>query len=178
MSTMGYLELITGPMFSSKTSTLLKVIDKYKNNVCVITHSFDTRYLESSIVSHDGISCKAHITCIKLMDYANSEYIKKNKYITIEEAQFFDDLVEFVDFLHTQNKTIFVCGLNMDYKLEPFENIAHIKKIANKVHDLHSYCYECNDKALYTKRINTLSTEKIVVGSHEMYKPTCLSHHS
>ena len=53
-----YLELITGPMFSGKTSKLLEI---YKQcifcniSVAVINHSEDTRYDDKMLSTHDKI---------------------------------------------------------------------------------------------------------------------------
>ena len=54
----GYLELIIGPMFSSKTSKLLEIYKQCKFcniPVSIINHSVDTRYHETMVSSHDKI---------------------------------------------------------------------------------------------------------------------------
>ena len=61
----GYLELILGPMFSGKTSTLKKIYDQciYCNiPIMVINYEADNRYCDASFMStHD----KVMIPCIK-----------------------------------------------------------------------------------------------------------------
>jgi hypothetical protein len=61
----GYLELILGPMFSGKTSTLKKIYDQcnYCNiPIMVINYEADNRYCDASFMStHDKIM----IPCIK-----------------------------------------------------------------------------------------------------------------
>ena len=73
----GYLELILGPMFSGKTSTLKKIYDQciYCNiPVVVINYEADNRYCDASFMStHD----KVMIPCIKGVSIL--EILEKNK---------------------------------------------------------------------------------------------------
>ena len=53
-----YLELIIGPMFSGKTSKLLQLYKQYSFcnvPVLVINHSFDKRYHQEKLSTHDKI---------------------------------------------------------------------------------------------------------------------------
>ena len=52
----GYIEIILGSMFSGKTTTLINIYEKalYCNIIpLVINHSFDTRYSETKMSTHD-----------------------------------------------------------------------------------------------------------------------------
>ena len=73
----GYLELILGPMFSGKTSTLKKIYDQcmYCNiPVMVINYEADNRYCDASFMStHDKIM----IPCVKGVSI--SEILEVNK---------------------------------------------------------------------------------------------------
>ena len=90
----GYLELILGPMFSGKTSTLKKIYDQcmYCNiPVIVINYEADNRYCDASFMStHD----KVMIPCIKgasILDICeqNKEKVNESEVILINEGQFF-----------------------------------------------------------------------------------------
>ena len=59
----GYLEIILGPMWSGKTSALLKIYRQYsfcKSKICVINYEADTRYSKTMLSTHD----KEMIPCI------------------------------------------------------------------------------------------------------------------
>ena len=64
------LELIIGPMFSGKTTELIRRINRYKsiNRKClVINHSNDTRSQDEVLLSHDHTTIK----CLKLNNLSN-----------------------------------------------------------------------------------------------------------
>ena len=93
------LELLIGPMFAGKSSAIQSIVRRHRSlgwSVCVITHSMDTRYSqEPMIVNHDlqKMPAIASQTLMPLLDHA--EY-KSARLVVIEEAQFFSDLVPFV----------------------------------------------------------------------------------
>ena len=51
----GYLKIILGPMFSGKTTELIRIYNKYKlkKKVLVINHKSDSRYGENSVNTHN-----------------------------------------------------------------------------------------------------------------------------
>jgi thymidine kinase len=174
---MGRLELIVGPMFSGKTTKLLKLIDMYKDDIFVITHSFDTRYGTNKITNHNKQYYEANISCTNLMPLLNSEQLMNYKYIAIEEGQFFNDLHKFALYLVQKlDKHVFIAGLNGDYKMNPFKNIVNLISYADKTNILYAKCSYCDCDAPFTKRI-TSSTKKILVGSNDLYKPCCRMHY-
>ena len=64
MNESGYLELFVGPMWSGKTSELLKIYKRYTfGDVAIISINYirDIRYGENIISTHDRISfpCKS-----------------------------------------------------------------------------------------------------------------------
>ena len=67
---MGYLNIIMGPMYSGKSTELIRIYNKYKlkKKVLVINHKSDNRYGENSVNTHN----KNNLNCIsfdKLTDY-------------------------------------------------------------------------------------------------------------
>ena len=95
----GYLFLIMGPMFSGKTSLLIKKYNEARQKgltCCVLNYAGDTRYGENIIATHDGNSIGA--VCVsRLREISNlQEVISRCDCFLIDEAQFFPDLVEFV----------------------------------------------------------------------------------
>ena len=123
----GYLEVIIGPMFSSKTTRLVEVYKQCQFcniSVAVINHSIDNRYDDDLMSTHD----KVKIPCIKtdkLMDlWIDSVNLEetvddiprvKDKFkigmsnvILINEGQFFKDLYQFTKNALEQKKTIYI----------------------------------------------------------------------
>ena len=80
--------------------------------------------------------------------------------------------------LRTKNNLqIFICGLDGDYKQEPFTNsrILDLIPYSTNITKLNAKCSYCGNTAPFTKRI-TNSSETILVGGADDYKPVCLLH--
>ena len=102
----GYLELFIGPMWSGKTSELIRLHKQF--NYCevpilAINYINDTRYSETTISTHD----KREIPCIRAVqsitevsDIINDQFDSLNlqirEIILINEGQFFKDIVPWV----------------------------------------------------------------------------------
>jgi thymidine kinase len=175
MSDAGYLEIILGPMFSGKTTQL---IQHYKKNnyigktVCVINYSEDTRYHDSMLSTHDKIM----IPCIfsSKLGEVDNDLLQKADVIIINEGQFFEDLFEFVlEKVETNHKSVYVCGLDGDFKRSRFGKILDLIPYCNKVTKLNSLCSICRDgtPGIFSHRI-TKETSQVVIGS-DNYQPLC-----
>jgi thymidine kinase len=188
----GYLEIILGPMFASKTTRLVEIYKQCKFcdiSVAVINHSIDNRYDEELLSTHDHIK----IPCIKterLFDIwtdnidmeSNIENVPriKDKFkvasssvILINEGQFFPDLEEFVKILLSHDKKVYVCGLDGDFERKKFGQILDLIPICDKVTKLTSLCSLCKNgtPGIFSKRI-TSEKAQTVVGS-DNYIPVC-----
>lgn len=187
----GFLSVTLGPMWSGKTSTL---VDKYKQCILCdiktlpINYAFDTRYGDNVISTHD----ERKIPCSmvnKLSDISNicecelTEDFTQSKVILINEAQFFKDIKEWVICaVEMHNKHIYICGLDGDFKKEPFGNFLELIPYCDEIVKLKSICMNCKVKpAIFTQRINDPAisndaekTKKIVIGTRN-YKPLCRS---
>ena len=182
---MAKLHITVGPMFSGKTTFLLNKVESLLKNVShdeilIINHQCDTRYSNNSICSHDKKQMPS-ISLNKLNDIFDTidiTEINKKKYIFIDEAQFFNDLYEVVKLLlETYKKTIYISGLDGDYKQEPFRESRFLDLIpyASTIQKLTALCVECKEEAPFTKRIIN-SNEQICVGGSDSYNPVCLNH--
>ncbi len=188
----GYLEIIIGPMFSGKTSRLVEIYNQCKFcniSVAVINHCIDNRYDDELLSTHDKIM----IPCIKTerlfdiwtdsIDMEDNVAIVpriKDKFkvatsdvILINEGQFFPDLEEFVKRLLSENKQIYICGLDGDFERKKFGQILDLIPLCDKVHKLTSLCSLCKNgtKGIFSMRL-TSEKEQTVVGS-ENYIPVC-----
>ena len=83
------------------------------------------------------------------------DYVKADV-IFIEEGQFFPDLFRFATTAaDLDNKTVYVTGLDGDYKREVFGDICRLIPHAENVTKLKALCGICKDGTLanFTKRI-------------------------
>jgi thymidine kinase len=158
----GYLELILGPMFSSKTSTILEIYKKCKFcniSVSIINHAIDKRYHDTMVSTHD----KNMAPCIqanKLSDvWNNITFIETNNQkdkeehvalrssdvILINEGQFFSDLYDVVIDMVNNNKKVYICGLDGDFERNKYGQILDIIPLCDKVEKLTSLCSICKN---------------------------------
>ena len=197
------LNLILGPMFAGKSTYLINKVNELLHNnillneILVINHLCDSRYDTDKICSHNNHK----INAIALQNLDNTittiinktdETYNKIKYIFIDEGQFFNDLYKSikklllsfinVDTTKTTNTTnsnlfIYICGLDGDFKQEPFNNSGILELIpyATNITKLNSICFKCTNTAPFTKRIIN-SSETILIGGSEQYQPSCLLH--
>jgi thymidine kinase len=166
-------------MFSGKTTELLKQAKKYSHikKVLLINYLEDNRYSTTEVKTHDLYSVNIPtIFTSNLMD--NLENCKSNyDVICINEAQFFDNLRNFIESLLNHSKILYVSGLDGDFKQQPFGQILDIIPLCNTVSKLSAFCKICNNGKLahFTKRtIN--SDEQKLIGSGEYYTPVCREH--
>ena len=179
----GYIGIILGSMFSGKTSTLINIYEKalYCNIIpLVINHSFDTRYSETKMSTHD----KKMIPCTftkNLYDINKDENKKKSientNVILINEGQFFTDLYEWVkDMCENYNKQIYICGLDGDFQREKFGQILDLIPICDKVRKIHAFCSNCKDgtKGIFTHRLSSEKSQcSIGVNNYESLCRKC-----
>ena len=172
-TTSAYLEIILGGMYAGKSTRLVEIYKQCKFcdiPVLVINHSLDTRYDVELLSTHDQVK----IPCIKtekLFDLFLVTYEKS--VILINEGQFFPDLEEFVKMLLSQNKKVYVCGLDGDFERKKFGKILDLIPLCDKVTKLTSLCSLCKNgtPGIFSKRI-TSEKQQTVVGS-DNYIPVC-----
>uniref|UniRef100_A0A0D3E1N1 Thymidine kinase n=1 Tax=Brassica oleracea var. oleracea TaxID=109376 RepID=A0A0D3E1N1_BRAOL len=152
----GEIHVVVGPMFSGKTTTLLRRILSEKEigkKIAVIKSDKDTRYCAESIASHDG----EKFPCWSLPDLSSFKerfgfdaYKNQLDVIGIDEAQFFGDLHEFYrEAAGEEGKTVIVAGLDGDY---------------------------LRRRALFTlRKTGERATE--LIGGADVYMPACRSHY-
>ena len=183
---MSELHLILGPMFAGKTTTLINKVNEIstilnKDEILIINHSSDIRYSENTfITSHDNIKipCIAMSSLSTIFDF-NSDYnISNIKYIFINEGQFFPDLFDIIkELLFNYKIKMYICGLDGDYKQEPFPNckLLELIPLSSSVVKLAANCSYCKNKAPFTKRLIN-STDIVLIGGVESYQPVCREH--
>jgi len=170
----GYLEIILGPMYSGKTSKLLELYKQFTFcgiDTLVINYGEDNRYSDGlELVSHDQLK----IPCIKALTLEEIGPLS-SRVILINEGQFFPDCVQWIKrAVEEDHKIVYVCGLDGDYKRQPFGNWLDLIPFCDKVTKLHSFCSHCRQKrAIFSHRLSK-DTEQKVIGS-DIYIPLCRS---
>tara|TARA_B100001057_G_scaffold440696_1_gene474775 strand:- start:2 stop:532 length:531 start_codon:yes stop_codon:yes gene_type:complete len=168
------LKLIVGCMYSGKTTEILRIVNSLKhiNEIpIVIKPKIDNRYSSNKISTHN----KQEYICQTIDNLSDFKNLNDSKYIIIEEAQFFKDLLLFViDQVEIKNKNVIVVGLDGDSDRENFGEIHKLYSLCDDIIKLKAYCSRCKDGTLgiFSKRISD-SKEKVLVGSEGDYIAVC-----
>lgn len=157
------LSVTMGCMFSGKTTTLIK---RRVEGIHLVL-DYDTTKAPSSypseLYSHDGVSIHCCKTTTLDIDISLADVI------SINEAQFFPDLIPFIKSALKQGKQIYVYGLDGDYKQEPFGNMLELIPMADEYTKLYAIC-KCGKLASFSKR---LTDTKEQYAPHDEYQPCC-----
>lgn len=173
--TRGWIEVITGSMFSGKTEELIRRLKRARfarQRVEIFKPKMEVRYSEVSVVSHDENA----ILSTPVDSSANILLLANNvDVVGIDEAQFFDDgLVDVCNALANSGIRVIIAGLDMDYRGKPFGPIPKLLSTAEYVTKVHAICVRCGNLAQYTHR--TSSDEKLILlGETDIYEPLCRS---
>ncbi len=173
----GWIEVITGCMFSGKTEELIRRLRRAqiaKQQVKIFKPKIDTRFADDSIVSHSEQS----LPSIQIKDINDAlELSDDAQVIGIDEAQFFsEDTIKVCTELADKGKRVIVAGLDQDYRGIPFEPIPHLLAIAEYITKSLAICVECGNPADKTQR-KTHSPERVIVGASDIYEARCRKCH-
>ena len=180
LGAMGWIEVICGSMFSGKTEELIRRINREKiarQKVQVFKPKLDNRFSNDHVVSHSSLAFNA-------INIENPEEIlslveDNTRVVGIDEAQFFKDLKQFVEYSTDHlGKDVLVVGLDGDADRKPFGQILDCIPLADKVTKLTAFCKRCGDgtEAIFSF-CNQKKTEQVCVGGAEMYMPLCRKHY-
>ncbi len=175
----GKLELFIGPMFSGKSTELIRqirLLQKIDKKVLVLKPIIDLRYAQDKITSHnyESVECKV----MNKLDEINDEEINKYDTVIIDEGQFFPDLVSVISrWVNNYSVNIIVGGLDGDFQRRPIGQILELIPMADKCIKLNSLCNICKDgtEAPFSFRL-VKSNDKVLVGGSESYIPVCRKH--
>ncbi len=173
---MGRIIVITGPMYSGKTTRLIQEIEKFEiaNKAYIVFKPFiDVRYGLNNISNHKGLKVEA-IPIKKSKEIYN--FLKENRYnlIVVDEAQFFDEeLVKIVQDLADEGYTIILSCLDMDFKRQPFKVSSELLSISDSVIKNKAVCERCGSfDAIYSFKL-TGGESQIDVGGKDKYIAVC-----
>jgi len=167
----GWIEVISGSMFSGKTEELIRRLKRAqfaKQKVEIFKPIVDTRYHEEKVVSHD----ENEIRSTPVPAAANIRLLADNcDVVGIDEAQFFDDeIVTVCNDLANQGIRVVVAGLDMDFKGNPFGPMPALMATAEYVTKVHAICTRTGNLANYSFRKSD-SDDLVLLGEIEEYEP-------
>ena len=182
--TNGKLDIIVGPMFSGKSTELIKELLRSADlglNCLYINHSFDNRN-DHTFSTHHPFLIPKHYKNIDFISLKNLKGLNKECYdvIGIDEAQFFEkDLIDFVlNHVETYRKHIIISGLDSDSNRNKFGYILDLAPFCDSYTKITSFCKECGPKkepAIFTYKL-TKNDNQIEIGSSDKYIPLCRMH--
>ena len=169
----GRMELVCGPMFAGKTTTLIERLTAAREageTVIVVKPARDTRYGAERIVTHDGVALDARPI------RATAELIPAVATATvlgIDEAHFFDaSLAEECQLLSQRGVRVIVAGVDLDHRGRWFDVMAALRKMADEVTCVEAVCTRCGAPARFTQRL-VAGDERIIIGGAGDYEPRC-----
>jgi thymidine kinase len=172
--TMGWIEVICGPMFSGKSEELMRRLRRAmiaRKRVQVFKPVIDTRYSHNEIVSHGDIRMRSEVCdsasdILKTLDW-------RTQVIGIDEANFLgQELIEIASQLADSGKQVILAGLDTDFMGRPFSPIPDLLAHAESITKTLAICMRCGNPAKHTQRL-VESEDLIVVGASGMYEARC-----
>ncbi len=170
----GWIEVITGSMFSGKSEELIRRIRRAeiaRQKVQVFKPVVDDRYSHDHIVSHSDMRIAS--TNVRTSDDIVRQVSDETEVVGIDEGQFFDlHLPAACNTLADRGKRVIVAGLDQDYLGRPFEPMPQLLAIAEYITKTLAICMVCGDPANHTQRL-VASSDRVLVGATGLYEARC-----
>ena len=170
----GWIEVITGSMFSGKSEELIRRLRRAqiaKQKVQIFKPLVDNRYGDGHIISHSDMRIASQ--CVKSSAELLTQVDADTEVVGIDEGQFFDaNLPAACNTLANRGKRVIVAGLDQDYLGRPFEPMPQLLAIAEYITKTRAICVVCGDPANHTQRL-VPSSDRVLVGAGGMYEARC-----
>ncbi len=173
----GWIETITGCMFSGKTEELIRQVRRAhlaKKKFKIYKPALDQRYAKDLIVSHSqqkltSTTVENPQDILKCLD-------SQPDLVAIDEVQFFsEEIISVCEVLASSGVRVIVAGLDTDWMGRPFHPVPQLLAISELVHKLYAICGVCGQFATRTQRLVS-SNKNILLGSGEIYQARCREH--
>lgn len=167
----GWIEVISGSMFSGKTEELIRRLKRAqfaRQKVEIFKPALDVRYDEDHVISHDSNTIRS----TPVPAAANILILADNcDVVGIDEAQFFDDeIVKVCNDLANRGVRVIVAGLDMDFKGNPFGPMPALMATAEYVTKVHAICTRTGNLAHYSFR-KAKGDDLVLLGEKDEYEP-------
>ncbi|MBI1874806.1 MAG: thymidine kinase [Acidobacteria bacterium] len=170
----GWIEVVTGSMFSGKSEELIRRLRRAqiaRQRVQIFKPRTDTRYSEDHIVSHSEMRIPSQVvsSAAELLGRVEAE----TEVVGIDEGQFFDmELPAVCNALANAGKRVIVAGLDQDYLGKPFDPMPQLLAIAEYITKTLAVCMVCGSPANHTQRL-VASRDRVLLGAAGMYEARC-----
>ncbi|MGK7392168.1 MAG: thymidine kinase [Candidatus Cyclobacteriaceae bacterium M2_1C_046] len=150
----GWMEVISGCMFSGKTEELIRRLNRAiiaGQKVEIFKPTTDKRYHAKDVVSHNQ-----NVIRSTPVDFPSDILLLAGEcdVVGIDEAQFFDDsIVEVCNKLANSGKRVIIAGLDMTYEGKPFGPMPFLLATAEFVTKVHAICARTGELASYSFRL-------------------------
>ncbi|QEN03481.1 hypothetical protein EW093_01755 [Thiospirochaeta perfilievii] len=164
----GMIELIIGPMFSGKSSELLRRLTRYKiagKQTLLLRPQRDTR----GFFTHD--KKENSVKEFFLENISDFKDLYNYDVIGIDEGQFFSDL-KIIDKWADMGITVIVSALNGTSEKKTFSSVQDLIPISDQIDKLSAVCTNCGDDAQFSFYKVGNKENDIVVGEDE-YTALC-----
>jgi len=151
----GWIEVITGGMFSGKSEELIRRIRRAeiaRQRAQIFKPVIDDRFDVKRIISRDnrGLDANAVINSEEL----RSKIVFGIRVLGIDEVQFFDaGIVNVCMEMADAGVRVIAAGLDQDYLRRPFGPMPALLAVAEYVSKMHAVCVRCGGPAHYTQRV-------------------------
>ena len=170
----GSLEVTTGPMFSGKTEHLIQRLTSLQammKAVVALKPAIDNRYAQDALVSHSGVAFPA--VRVQTNPRVSLAPLADHGAVGIDEVQFFGLwIVDEIKTLLALGTDVYVSGLDLTSKGEPFGPVPALLCLADNVVKVSAVCSRCGRPATRTFRRQDIPDE-VLIGGAEMYEPQC-----
>jgi thymidine kinase len=170
----GWIEVITGSMFSGKSEELIRRLRRVqiaRQRVQVFKPIVDDRFSDGHIVSHSDMRIPSEI--VRDSDELVRLVAPETEVVGIDEGQFFDlNLPAACNTLADRGKRVIVAGLDQDFLGRPFEPMPQLLAIAEYITKTLAICMVCGAPANHTQRL-VASNARVLVGATGLYEARC-----
>ncbi|MBI4441695.1 thymidine kinase [Candidatus Woesearchaeota archaeon] len=190
----GRLEVITGTMFSGKSTELIRRLNRYEISglrTILYKPAIDTRYAETAVASHDKLMRQA--IPVSTMEEIRMHLSDKTEVLGFDEAQFLPS--DIVPFCHEQaqyGRIVIASFLLKNFRDEAFpfmdgkRTVLDLMTIADSITSMTAICTyreteTCGRDASRVQRLQDgkpvpYDSPVVLVGGKESYEPRCRLH--
>ena len=170
----GWIEVVTGSMFSGKSEELIRRLRRAqiaRQQVQIFKPVFDNRFSDDHIVSHSDMRIASQTVS------SSDELLRRvdghTEVVGIDEGQFFDGRLPIVcNAMADAGRRVIVAGLDQDYLGRPFEPMPQLLAVAEYITKTLAICVVCGSPANHTQRL-VASADRVLVGAQGVYEARC-----
>ena len=171
----GWIEVITGSMFSGKSEELIRrlrraQIARQQGPDLQAEDRQPLRRRPHHLAQRDA---NRRPPTRRRRAICSTDVEVDTEVVGIDEGQFFDiELPAVCNALADQGKRVIVAGLDQDYLGKPFEPMPQLLAIAEYITKTLAICMVCGAPANHTQRL-VASSERVLVGAQGTYEARC-----